>query len=432
VPLIPLLAALLLVLFFVLAAPFLLIVRYRVGIARRPARRWIATINLLSLLASAALFVWAAAVTNFWVPHAFRYSLIGLISGALLGLLGLILTRWEPTPRMLYYKPNRWLVLVITFAVAARMLYGLWRIWHAWRTSGPDASWLAAAGIPGSMAVGALVIGYYLSYFAGIVWRIRSFQRSRIHFSQWAKLLILAGSLALVGCNLESDFPLEERVKTRLHPGITVDEVRTIFGEPTTTSHDDSGVARMFYVSSVGARTVKKEGYVGFEVKVIDGKVASWRILSGYPSYGRTTLPRELKWQGYLYIAFFVGAMSYAVFRVFLRTLSEDQLIRNAYQERSIPRLPAEFRFINHDTTLQEVFDKVGPPTRERKFALSEHIGCGGYGYTEGPLGLPAITLVEYDLPYHALVALIPEYPFKPENRIRAVFYRRPLPDEEL
>jgi hypothetical protein len=172
VPLIPFLAALLLVFLLVLSTPFLLVVRYRVGTARRPARRWIATINLVSLFTSAALFLWVAALTNFWVPNAFRYSLIGFIAGVLFGLLGLKLTHWEPTARALYYKPNRWLVLLITLAVAARLLYGFWRIWHAWRTTGPDSSWLASAGIPGSMGVGALVPGYYLTYFAGVRWRI--------------------------------------------------------------------------------------------------------------------------------------------------------------------------------------------------------------------------------------------------------------------
>jgi hypothetical protein len=173
VPLIPLLAGLLLVFLVVLSTPLLLVLRYRIGTARRPARRWITTINLVSLLISAALFLWVAAMTNFWVPNAFRYSLIGFIAGVLLGLLGLKLTRWEPTAHTLHYKPNRWLVLLITLAVAARLLYGFWRIWHAWQTTGPDTSWLASARIPGSMGVGALVLGYYFTYFAGMRWRLR-------------------------------------------------------------------------------------------------------------------------------------------------------------------------------------------------------------------------------------------------------------------
>ena len=44
---------------------------------------------------SAAVFLWAAAITNFWIPNAFRYSLFGLVSGGVLGLLGLALTSWE-------------------------------------------------------------------------------------------------------------------------------------------------------------------------------------------------------------------------------------------------------------------------------------------------------------------------------------------------
>ena len=178
-PLIPFLAALLLVFVLILSTPLLLVVRYRVGTARRPARRWLATINLLSLLTSAALFLWAAAITNFWVPNTFRYSLIGFAAGALLGLFGLWLTRWEPTARALYYTPSRWLVLLLTLAVGARLLYGVWRIWHAWHTTGPDASWLASAGVAGSMAVGAVVVGYYLIYFAGVRWKLRARPRTR-------------------------------------------------------------------------------------------------------------------------------------------------------------------------------------------------------------------------------------------------------------
>jgi hypothetical protein len=178
VPLIPFIAALLLVFLLVLLSPILLAVRYKVGTARRPARRWIITVNSVSLLVSACLFLWVAALTNFWAPRAFSYSLIGFAGGAILGLLGVALIFWEQTPRGLYYTPNRWLVLLLTLAVAARLLYGFWRIWHAWRTTGPDCSWLASAGIPGSMAVGALVLGYYFTYFAGVRLQLRHGGRS--------------------------------------------------------------------------------------------------------------------------------------------------------------------------------------------------------------------------------------------------------------
>lgn len=171
-----LLIPLILALFFlvlVLAMPLSLVLRYRAGTARRLGRRWVATLNLVMLGLSVAIFLWVAALTSFWIPDAFRYSLFGLIGGGFLGLLGLALTRWEKTPHTLYYTPNRWLILLITLAVTTRLLYGLWRMWHAWRTAGPDTSWVASAGVAGSMAVGALVLGYYLAYSAGVRWRLR-------------------------------------------------------------------------------------------------------------------------------------------------------------------------------------------------------------------------------------------------------------------
>lgn len=171
--LIPLIVALF-ALALVLALPLLLVLRYRAGKARRLGRRWAATLNLVMIALSAGLFLWAAAITSFWIPDAFRYSLAGLAGGGILGLLGLALTQWEETPRALYYTPNRWLILVITLAVTARLLYGLWRIWHASRSAGANDSWLAAAGVAGSMAVGAIVLGYYLTYSAGVRWRLRA------------------------------------------------------------------------------------------------------------------------------------------------------------------------------------------------------------------------------------------------------------------
>jgi amino acid transporter len=173
VPLIPLVAVLVFVLALILAMPLLLILRYRAGAARRLGRRWVATVNLVLIVFSAGFFLYVAAITSFWVPDAFRYSLFGLMGGCLLGLLGLALTRWEETPKALHYTPNRWLILIITLAVTARLLYGVWRIWHTWRASGSDTSWLEEAGVAGSLAVGAIVLGYYVTYSAGVRRRLR-------------------------------------------------------------------------------------------------------------------------------------------------------------------------------------------------------------------------------------------------------------------
>ncbi|MEP6822509.1 MAG: CcdC protein domain-containing protein [Chthoniobacterales bacterium] len=173
VPFLPLLVLLALPFVFLLAMPFSLVQRYRFGKARRPARRWLARINLALLLLSAAFFIYSAALTNFWIPHAFHYALIGVLIGLLLGFVGLALTRWEATDSTVHYTPNRRLVLILTVAVALRLLYGVWRLWEKWNTAGQGGSWLASAGIADSLAVGGAVLGHYVCYAAGILVRLR-------------------------------------------------------------------------------------------------------------------------------------------------------------------------------------------------------------------------------------------------------------------
>jgi hypothetical protein len=158
--------------------PLSLFLRYRAGTARRPARRWVAAINLAAVGISASLLLLVAAVMSYWIPVALRYTLLGLAGGGVLGVLGLWLSRWEVTPRSVHYTPSRALVLAITLVVTARILYGFWRSWHAWHATPGDASWLAASGAAGSLAAGALVLGYYLTYWAGVWRRIGRHQRT--------------------------------------------------------------------------------------------------------------------------------------------------------------------------------------------------------------------------------------------------------------
>jgi hypothetical protein len=169
------LAAVLLLLLLVSAVllPLSLVQRYRVGTARRPARGWVAAITLTGFLLSSVIFLLGAAIANVWVPNALAYSLAGMAAGCALGVLGLWTSRWERSSRGLHYTPNRWLVLAITLVVTARLVYGFWRGWHAWRARLDDTSWLVAAGAAGSLAAGALVLGYYVTYWAGVRGRIR-------------------------------------------------------------------------------------------------------------------------------------------------------------------------------------------------------------------------------------------------------------------
>lgn len=151
-----------------LLLPVSLIMRYRNGTARRPARTWLALVNFTGIGFSAGILLVTAAISGVWIPGAFPYTAAGLGAGCVLGALGLRLTRWETGPGGLHYTPNRWLVLAISLAIALRLGFGLWRAWQAWDADAGDGSWLAAAGFSGSLAAGALVLGYYLAFWAGL------------------------------------------------------------------------------------------------------------------------------------------------------------------------------------------------------------------------------------------------------------------------
>ena len=156
--------------------PFILIQRYRVGSARRMARPWMAAVNFWVMLFSAICFLAGAAVTAFWVPRAFNGAVAGVVLGLALGVVGLVLTRWESTPATLHYTPNRWLVLIVTFIVSARVLYGLWRSWTVAEAGIYGTPMVLAFGIPESLAAGGMVIGYYVAYSVGVRRRIRRWQ----------------------------------------------------------------------------------------------------------------------------------------------------------------------------------------------------------------------------------------------------------------
>jgi hypothetical protein len=172
-PLVVLAVVLLIPLALLALMPLSIVLRYRASTARRKARGWVATVNVVAIGLSVVIFLTVAAATSFWVPRALTYTLAGLAGGCLLGLLGLALSRWEPSAEALHYTPSRGLVLAIMLVAASRMVYGLWRAWHAWRAAAGDASWLASSGAAGSLAAGAIVMGYYLAYNAGVGRRFR-------------------------------------------------------------------------------------------------------------------------------------------------------------------------------------------------------------------------------------------------------------------
>ena len=159
-----------------------LALRYRAGTARRQARRWVASLNVWMTSFSAVFFLSFTLLLSFWVDSAFRFTLIGLGCGGILGLIGLAMTRWESQPEGFFYTPSRWLALLITLAIAARFVYGWWRATHSGsgiNTHG-DQHWLiTASGTQLSLAVAAGLMGYYLVYSIGVRLRLTRHERHR-------------------------------------------------------------------------------------------------------------------------------------------------------------------------------------------------------------------------------------------------------------
>jgi hypothetical protein len=155
-----------------------LALRYRAGTARRQGRGWVATMNVWVTSFSAALFLCFTFLISFWLGPTLRFALTGMAIGAVLGLLGLVLTQWESQPDGLFYTPSRWLALLVMLAIAARLVYGWWHAMH--RNAPGDQHWLwSASGTQLSVAVAAGLIGYYLVYAIGVRIRIARHDQSR-------------------------------------------------------------------------------------------------------------------------------------------------------------------------------------------------------------------------------------------------------------
>ena len=162
------LALLALVLLWLLLTPLALWQRYRRGHGRRRAVPWAARANAWLLTASAVLLLGSAGLLGYWVDGALLHALAGLGGGVVLGIVGLWLTPFEHGPEGMFYSPNRWLVLALTLVVAARIGFGVWHAAQLWRGEAGHAAWLAQQG--GLLAVGGLLLGYYLASSWGI-WR---------------------------------------------------------------------------------------------------------------------------------------------------------------------------------------------------------------------------------------------------------------------
>ena len=121
------------------------------------------------------------------------------------------------------------------------------------------------------------------------------------------------------------------------------------------------------YLPPLGTLTVNKEGYSGVRIKFTHGKVSAWQIYSSNPSYAEAKMPGECRFFAWFFgITFALGIISKFLIRATPVAAFVSQELGQTFAERDIQteKLPIEFRFMTHETTLQEVLDKLGKPSR--------------------------------------------------------------------
>ncbi len=167
------LAVLALLLLWLLLLPVGLALRYRRGRARQRAFGWVLSSNVWLLLVSAMAFLASAWTSDIWIPHALTWAAAGLLAGLPLGLLGFWRTRFETSPTLFHYTPDRWLALALTGVVAVRIGLGIWQGVARLRGAG-SADWFLDAG--SVFAVGGLLLGYHTVYAWGLRRRWRAWR----------------------------------------------------------------------------------------------------------------------------------------------------------------------------------------------------------------------------------------------------------------
>jgi hypothetical protein len=153
-------------------------VRRTVGRQRVTPGRFVVRAGLLVLAGCALFFSLRLAFDLLKLGEVF----IGLAVGVALGFYGLRLTRFEAGEDAVYYVPNPYLGVIISALLIGRIAYGL--IFNAISgnspfdttsidQSTPGGSSLQQAYDPVASTLLFLFIGYYVTYYAGLLIRCR-------------------------------------------------------------------------------------------------------------------------------------------------------------------------------------------------------------------------------------------------------------------
>lgn len=147
-------------------------VRFRRNVGRQTLRprRLITTICIYSVL---SVLIGAGALLTSSNLFVFGGLLVGVLLGAGMGLYGLHLTRFEPTPSGLFYTPNPYMGVALTTLLVARLAYRAMVL----STPASRANAPHAFNSPLTTFLFGLLAGYYVAYYIGVL--VRSNETSR-------------------------------------------------------------------------------------------------------------------------------------------------------------------------------------------------------------------------------------------------------------
>lgn len=139
--------------------------RVRRNIGRQPLRATQLKIRI-AILAVATFLITTNLARG---ADLLMWMAIGAAAGVAIAFWGVKLTRFESSPQGIFYTPNAYLGIAVSLLLVARIVYRLVQIGPAMQS--PQA--MAMYSTPLTMGLFGLVIGYYVAYCAGLLWRAR-------------------------------------------------------------------------------------------------------------------------------------------------------------------------------------------------------------------------------------------------------------------
>ncbi len=167
---------------YALFAPVVVFAIYR-RVRRNFGRQPVRSARLVVRVAIFAVIAVLLLLPGVMGLHLGLGSVAGLLGGVLLGLYGLHLTTIQDTPEGRFYMPNRYIGVALTALLVGRLVYRFFIMMPtlggaSLAPQGP-ATILAMHRSALTLAIAGLLVGYYLAFYGGLLWRVHGLAHAR-------------------------------------------------------------------------------------------------------------------------------------------------------------------------------------------------------------------------------------------------------------